>query len=255
MNAVQFISQFDLLFNNVMSNQAPGLDDYEKGVFLTKAQNQFLIDNFSINNNTQDGGFDATQKRQYDFSKIVKIAVYASIRDKLDTGIMKMHPNGERYALPKDFFFIVNEEVVTANKVYSVYPLHYLEYKRLMMKPYQMPPKNTVWRLIIGQNLGNATNNVQDRVISELIGTPNVGYTYRIRYVKRPKPIVLYRPDEGDPDVELLGINVDDIDLDNPCELPEETHQEILDIAVALAKEAYTGTQQTQRQYDKQRAQ
>lgn len=255
MNASQFISEFDVLYNNVMSNQSPGLDNYEKGVFLTKAQNEFLIDAFSINNNTQDGGFDATQKRQYDFSRLIKIQVCDSDTDKVSAQNGKayyMHPKGERYKLNDDFFFIVNEEIITANKVYSIYPLHYLEYKRLMMKPYQMPPKNVVWRLLVGQIENSSSSN---KTLVELIGTPNVGYSYKIRYVKRPKPIVLYRPDEGDPDVELLDIDVDDIDLDNPCELPEETHHEILDRAVALAKEAYTGTQQTQKQYDKQRTQ
>ena len=31
-------NEFDILYNNVTSNQAPGLDEYEKSVFLTKAQ-------------------------------------------------------------------------------------------------------------------------------------------------------------------------------------------------------------------------
>ncbi len=33
----EFSSEFDVLYNNITSNQAPGLDDYEKSVFLTKA--------------------------------------------------------------------------------------------------------------------------------------------------------------------------------------------------------------------------
>lgn len=29
--------QFDLLYNNITSNQAPGLNEFDKSVFLTKA--------------------------------------------------------------------------------------------------------------------------------------------------------------------------------------------------------------------------
>ena len=40
MNNTEFSNQFDVLYNNVMSNAAPGLNEYEKSVFLTKAQNE-----------------------------------------------------------------------------------------------------------------------------------------------------------------------------------------------------------------------
>ena len=38
MDIKEFSNEFDVLYNNIMSNQAPGLDEYEKSVFLTKAQ-------------------------------------------------------------------------------------------------------------------------------------------------------------------------------------------------------------------------
>ena len=47
----EFSTQFDVLFNNITSNQAPGVDEFEKGVFLTKKheydnyQDFFLSDN------------------------------------------------------------------------------------------------------------------------------------------------------------------------------------------------------------------
>lgn len=33
----EFSDEFDVLFNNISSNQAPGLDQYEKSLFLTRA--------------------------------------------------------------------------------------------------------------------------------------------------------------------------------------------------------------------------
>ena len=37
MKSEEFNNQFDVLYNNITSNQAPGLNEYEKSVFLTKA--------------------------------------------------------------------------------------------------------------------------------------------------------------------------------------------------------------------------
>lgn len=64
---------FDVLYNNVTSNQAPGLNAYEKSVFLTKGQNEILKNYFnpkSKGNITQDG-FDGSAKRQVDFSTLI----------------------------------------------------------------------------------------------------------------------------------------------------------------------------------------
>lgn len=37
MTNAEFSNEFDTLFNNITSNQAPGIDEYEKSVFLTQA--------------------------------------------------------------------------------------------------------------------------------------------------------------------------------------------------------------------------
>ena len=37
MTLEEFSNEFDILYNNSMSNAAPGVDEYEKSVFLTKA--------------------------------------------------------------------------------------------------------------------------------------------------------------------------------------------------------------------------
>jgi hypothetical protein len=47
MTAEEFSDQFDVLYNNITSNQAPGLTEYEKSVFLTKAQNEIVKNYFT----------------------------------------------------------------------------------------------------------------------------------------------------------------------------------------------------------------
>ena len=51
MTTQEFSNEFDVLYNNIMSNQAPGLDEYEKSVFLTKAQNEILKNYFNPKGN------------------------------------------------------------------------------------------------------------------------------------------------------------------------------------------------------------
>lgn len=42
MTVEEFSDQFDILYNNITSNQAPGLDEYEKSIFLTRAQEDIV---------------------------------------------------------------------------------------------------------------------------------------------------------------------------------------------------------------------
>ena len=73
----------------------------------------------------------------------------------------------------------------------------------------------------------NSVNNV------ELIIGPNDTLTkYSIRYIKRPKAIILSALD---------GVTLDGISTAQNCELDPILHQEILQRAVELAKAAYTG--------------
>lgn len=80
MTVEEMDNMFDVLYNNITSNQAPGLNAYEKSVFLTKAQDEILKNYFnpkSKGNNTQDG-FDGSAKRQVDFSMLTTVATSSS---------------------------------------------------------------------------------------------------------------------------------------------------------------------------------
>ena len=72
MSTEEFSIQFDVLYNNITSNQAPGLNEFEKSVFLTKAQSQLVIEYFNRRTDAIGGGFDGSEHRQYDFSSIVR---------------------------------------------------------------------------------------------------------------------------------------------------------------------------------------
>lgn len=76
MSVEEMDNMFDVLYNNITSNQAPGLNAYEKSVFLTKGQDEILKNYFnpkSKGNNTQEG-FDGNVNRQVDFSMLTTVA-------------------------------------------------------------------------------------------------------------------------------------------------------------------------------------
>lgn len=77
MNNQEFSDQFDVLYNNITSNQAPGLNEYEKSVFLTKAEKEMVKNYFSAGSlgNNLHQGFDDSAKRQADFSVLMKTAL------------------------------------------------------------------------------------------------------------------------------------------------------------------------------------
>lgn len=154
MTVNEFSNQFDLLYNNITSNQAPGLNEYEKSVFLTKAQDEIVKNYFeaSSQGNTVKKGFDDTILRQMDFSDLMSGKEY---QDGI-IGESVIDPRAIVYDIPKDdnVYIVVNESLHlmddngTVKGVRQIVPLSYLEYSRLMLKPFKQPIKNQAWRLI-----------------------------------------------------------------------------------------------------------
>lgn len=72
----EFSNEFDVLYNNITSNQAPGIDEYEKSVFLTKAQDEIIKAYFNPKTNKVQEGFDGSERRQIDFSMITRSSTF-----------------------------------------------------------------------------------------------------------------------------------------------------------------------------------
>lgn len=157
MTTQEFSNEFEVLYNNIMSNQAPGLDEYEKSVFLTKAQEELVRDYFNSRNVKNAQGFDDSQKRQYDFSTLLSGAELYDCTDNIRAlfayRLVAFNPifdNRSRvYLAPSDLFLAINESIEdSAKRRYSVLPISYDEYNRLMSKPYGFPLKRQAWRII-----------------------------------------------------------------------------------------------------------
>lgn len=239
---------FDLLWNNIASDKAPGLESYEKSVFLTQAENALVKDYFSSNSNIWQQGIDDSIRRQSDFrtlmasAKLLPASVHSS--DKF-----RARAKGTKYyEYPEDALFLLNEELtVTVEregdgnliKYFTVVPISYEEYARLMMKPYKFPPKGQAWRLLTNfiSEYDGGSDEEADLQIIELIGNFAEGsiLDYRVRYVKRPSPIILE-------DITETGLSIEGETEQMTCTLPEHLHDEILQRAVQIAKLAWIDT-------------
>ncbi len=254
MTTQEFSDVFDTLLNSYANQSVFGegaaksevvLDEYEKSVILTQAQDIVVKSYFYGSQNPQGQGFDDSARRQVDFSSLIKTATLskASNQDSVfdDRGIIYSMPpktiGGSAVANSTDVLFILNEKLIvtesgqTKGKDYVVVPLNYKEYDREMSKAYAQPFKKQAWRLF--QN-----NQTGFDVQSELIPMWDISedaksedctldITYRIRYVKRPDPIVLAKLPNG--------LTIDGFSDVTECTLNPIIHHDILNRAVEIA--------------------
>ena len=267
-------------FGEQASKREIVLDEYEKSVLLTQAQDIIIKSYFDGTLNQQGQGFDDSTRRQMDFSSLIKIATL-NPDDNTDEdtpepfderGIVYQLPrkkdsNGDPIPDTTDVLFILNEKltaktvVSTAGgtieynnggkgKEYVIVPINYKEYDREMSKPYAQPLKKQAWRLFQNQAAGFDINseliprwNIKqsDHTGSSIV-VGDTFFTYKIRYVKRPRPIIL----EDLPN-ELV---IDGESEASECELNPIIHMDILNKAVELAiatRGGYTTPQEQQR--------
>lgn len=261
MTLQEFSDSFDTLLNSYASQAQFGdeaskqeivLDEYEKSVLLTQAQDIILKSFFDRKQNSVGEGFDDSTRRQVDFSSLIKAATLSKATDQSaafdDRGIiynmpLRKYPNGSggwaEKAGTTDVLFILNEQLKTLigdapaqgepdtriAKNYVIVPINYREYDREMTKAYAQPLKKQVWRLF-----QNSTQGFD--IQSELIPRWNLEANetisaYKIRYIRRPCPIVL---------VDLPNeLEIDGYTKAQECELNPILHPEILQKALEIA--------------------
>jgi hypothetical protein len=230
----ELYQKFNLLWNNIASDKAPGLEKYEISVLMTQAQEALVKDYFSARSNALAEGFDDSIRRQSDFRTLHTAKALSPVSGTDVTADFNTRSTTKYYEYPDDAFLVLNEEVkVTtsnASKYYTVVPLAYDEYARLMMRPYKYPPKGQVWRLLTHTG---ATSSRSYQVI-ELIANFPVGSAidYRMHYIKRPSPIILES-------LAGTGLSIEGQTAQAACMLPDHLHDEMLQRAVMLAKVAW----------------
>lgn len=279
MTSLEFSNEFEILYNNVMSNQSPGIDEYEKSVFLTKAQLELVKNYFNPKSNKLQEGYDDSAKRQYDFSTLTTIKRYTKgetivqpdgnilvVGDKNDINfreIYQYYPTNDysgkdeesifpiktrdlnihryKYTLPEDFLFFMNEEA-ELERVINRYKLQ----RNAVVTPINFNELTTLrgatYKFPVQNECWRVINTIKGWEVEILAPYASEIINYSMRYVRKPKPIILINIEKmyGTTIDGYSGDNLpDDVSTEQVCELPEAMHPEIVQRAVELAKAAY----------------
>jgi hypothetical protein len=218
MNVNEFSNEFDILYNNIMSNAAPGLNEYEKSVLLTNAQEELIIDIYSGRNVVYGKSFEQTEEIRRYLSNLVETYETST---KV-TGKLGLSQDSVFFNIPQDTWFITYEVAFLKDSRLgcldgieaSVVPLPQDDLYRAKDNPFRGPSKDRVLRLDIKSDL------------AELISKYNVD-KYLMRYISQPTPIIL----EDLPD----GLSINGVSTESECELNPVVHRAILERAVQLA--------------------
>lgn len=224
MTCEEFSNTFDTLLNSYSIQAGFGkenndqasiaLDEYEKSVFLTKAQKELILALYNGNNGSGNS-FESTEENRRYLAPLVREVTLKPMDIKKSFS----DDSHDYFTLPEDLWFITYEAVDTdascgSFKRIDVYPVTQDDYNRTKRNPFR------------GANMRRALRlDLSDGVI-EIVSKYNIG-DYYIRYLKKPNPIILAPLPN---DVSIDGKN----DISN-CELHEALHERILDLAVREA--------------------
>lgn len=230
MNVGQFSNEFDTYINSYArqfpfgEDTAPvdiRVDEYEKSVFLTKAQKELVIDYYS-GQNAYNLSFEEKEIVREALDALVKTITPEALGDIATQHLLDSNKKMTFYRLPENLLYIIFEEVKFSSYLSGckggntalVVPSTHDEAWHRLQNPFRGPSGRRVLRL-------NAENNLVELISDYPIGS------YLLRYVEEPKPIILTDlPD---------GLTIEGVSTKTECALPSILHHKILDIAVRLA--------------------
>lgn len=221
MTTQEFSDEFDILLNSFYSkssykgdytNQELVLNEYEKSVLLTQAQEEIVRELY--NGSLTGESFERTEELRRCLDNLVRTIEL----EPFDMDYIGVTPNSAFFMYPEDTWFITYEQATVnikgTNKTIMVVPMRQDEWHKVSNNPFKMPNKNKVIRLDCAPG------------VLELISDYTVS-SYLIRYLCKPTPIIL----EELPD----NLSIDGERDITECVLNTALHRVILDRAVKLA--------------------
>lgn len=197
-------------------------NEYEKSLFLTNAQEQLVISLYN-GKNSMGNMFELTEEDRRLLNGLVRSVTLQPMNEQNLTCSRCQHitANSQLFILPRELMFITYESCSFSsddsclnNKTVQVYPTTQDEFHKISKNPFRGPNGNRVLRLDIQ---GNRVELVSKTPIKN----------YFVRYIKRPRPIILVDLD-GD-----LSIQGQQSIMDS--ELNSLLHEKIVRLAVQLA--------------------
>lgn len=189
------------------------LDEYEKSLFLTQAQEELVISLYT-GKNTSGDTFEGTEELRRYLSSLVKDKELTPITNS--SGLpLGMGSNSKFFTLPKEVWFITYESIILDNnKSIAVYPVKQDEYHRLKNNPFRGANNRRALRFDLSE--GNI----------EIVSKYSVS-KYYVRFISKITPIILEDlPDE----LTICGES-----KETKCIIHESLHNKILELAVYKA--------------------
>lgn len=227
MNTQEFSDTFDTLLYGILKKShfagESGIvdisfDEYEKSVFLTKAQEELVIELYNGKNPYRES-FESTEEIREYLKSLITTAI---LEKENNTNRIKISDTSVYYTLPNNIAFIIMEQVTLDDNSLGCYngtrvkvqPITHDEYEQLKKNPFRGVTKNRVLKLDHGDNTVE--------VISKYKFT-----NYIIKYLQAPYPIILIDlPD----DLSIRGFKDK-----KECILNPLLHEKIVERAVNIA--------------------
>lgn len=224
MTATEFRHEFDLLYNNIMSDMAPGLDDYEVSVFLTQAQEEIVSQLYGGSGNFD--GFESNEKVRRNLANLIHTTQVQDISNPTAVG---------RYfeydiTLSGNLLVLISERaevmdtVCNAKKYVNVQPVKYDEINKILENPFRRPNNHKVLRMDM------------DTTHIKIISASDVS-TYEYNWLQKPAPIILSDLPSG---FTINGLSNAPASATAPASaLDESLHRPIIKYAVQLAEASW----------------
>ena len=203
MTLEELSNEFDVIINSYDNSQSLVFNEYEKSIYLTKAQEYIIKDLYR--------NYEGTEELNSYLKTLIKDKTY-TIEDS--TNIELDYPDNFLYILKE--YANINTTCKSNNRV-DVLPITQDEYNEVIENPFR-GSKSKVLRL-------------EESKIKLITDLPIISYT--MTYLSNPSPIILIDLPNG------LTIN-NESKKSTTIETSESIHREILDKAVQLAIQSKT---------------
>ena len=203
MTLEELSNEFDVIVNSYDNSQSLVFNEYEKSIYLTKAQEYIIKDLYR--------NYEGTEELNSYLKTLIKDKTY-TIEDS--TNIELNYPDNFLYILKE--YANINTTCKSNSRV-DVLPITQDEYNEVVENPFR-GSKSKVLRL-------------EENKIKLITDLPIISYT--MTYLSNPSPIILIDLPNG------LTIN-NESKKSTTIETSESIHREILDKAVQLAIQSKT---------------
>ena len=218
MNVQEFSNSFDTLLQPYIAKESfseqnnLAFDEYEKSIFLTKAQEQIVLELYQELEQSEE-------VRKY-LSNLIKTDNYVPIGEQDET-LINSNFKSYKVEISNDILFMIYEQCTLSdenncinNKIVSVVPTIHDDLDKVLKNPFKSPNNRRVIRLDFDNKI-------------ELISKFSIS-NYKVRYLKKPNPIILITLEDN------LSINNGDTKVSNG-ETNPILHERIVQRAVQLA--------------------